>query len=136
MTAPLDSLGMIEAARRVAEATETAVLAAQDAALPIPDDLRAVVVTGHGAAGWSAEVAAAIVRQSATVPVIAASQSSLPAFVDSSTLVVEIGNGTEPALVVGGQNVALGVTVPHERAALGALVASVLTVLERTGTVG
>jgi hypothetical protein len=125
-----DSLGLFAAAQRVPEDTETAVLAAQDAALPDGRGIDSVVLVGEGAAGWSAEVVAATSARSATVPVVFAAHGDIPAFAGPSTLVVRI---EAAAVFVGDDEVALGIDVPHPRAALGALCAAPLTVLGRLG---
>jgi len=130
----LDSQGMFDATRHVPEATEAAILAAQDASLAIPDEVDAVVITGAGAGRWSAEVVASVAAPTASVPVLALGQSGLPAFVSSSTLVVDVSSreGT-PSILVGRDQLDIGIEVPHARVALGAICASLLTVLERAG---
>lgn len=138
---PLDSLGMFAAARSVPQATEAAILAAQDAALPDQRDVRAAVLVGEGSGRWAAEVVAAFCAPSAQVPVLVAAPGARPVFADESTLVVEIvatpSSGADaavsPALVIGDALVPLGITVPHARAALGALPAAALVVLQRAG---
>jgi hypothetical protein len=129
MSAAPDSLGFLAAASRVPEHTEAAVLAAQDAPLPDGRGVRAVVLVGSGSAGWSADVVAATVASRSEVPVVVA-RSELPAFAARDTVVVRLGART---MHVDDTAVDLGEDVPHERAALGAMVASGLTALARMG---
>jgi hypothetical protein len=124
-----DSLGFLTAASRVPEHTEAAVLATQDAPLPDAPNARAVVLVGDGAAGWSADVVAAIVAPRAPVPVVSA-RGRLPAFARRDTVVVRL---SARVVHVDDTAVELGIDVPHERAALGAMVASALTALGRMG---
>jgi glucose/mannose-6-phosphate isomerase len=124
-----DSLGFYAAAARVPEQTEAAVLAAQDAALPDGRGVESVVLLGEGAAGWSADVVAAVCARRATVPVVRAADAP-PAFADASTIVVRLG---ADELRVDDAPLPLGIEVPHERAALGAMAAATLTVLGRMG---
>jgi glucose/mannose-6-phosphate isomerase len=164
MSEPADSLGFFGAARRVAEHAEAALLAAQDAPLPDVHDPTAVVLIGAGAAGWSTEVVAATAAPVAQLPVVVESSGGLPAFVSRATVVVAVSlhseepetiRSTAAAVAAGAQvfviagrgellaraqewgagSVALDATVPHARAALGALCAAPLVVLERLGLV-
>jgi glucose/mannose-6-phosphate isomerase len=159
-----DSLGFRAAAGRVPESTEAAVLAAQDASLPDidPDALRAVVLLGAGAPGWSAAVAAAVANDLAAVPVSVCEYEQAPRFVGRDTLVVAVTlHSDEPETVsaadeaaargatvvsIGASGalldvaarhdaslVALDASLPHARAALGALVTAPLVVLDRLG---
>jgi hypothetical protein len=128
-TAAPDSLGFLAAASRVPEHTEAAVLATQDAPLPDGQGVRSVVLVGEGAAGWSADVVAAMVAARAPVPVMTA-RRALPAFVGADTIVVRL---SARVVQVADVAVELGIDVPHERAALGAMVASALTALGRMG---
>jgi glucose/mannose-6-phosphate isomerase len=126
-----DSLGFHIAASRVPEHTEAAVLAAQDAALPDGRGVQSVVLLGEGAARWSADVVAAIASRTSSVPIVVGG-STVPAFAGASTTVIELG---ARALRVDHDVVPLGIDVPHERAALGAMVAAALTALGRMGLV-
>jgi glucose/mannose-6-phosphate isomerase len=119
-----------------------------------------VVLLGAGAARWAAEVVAAIAAPVAPIPVVVPSEGTLPGFVGASTLVLAVSlhgddrgvadaaesasaAGATVVVVTGGGDLArrahdrggaivrLDAEVPHARAALGALVAAPLTVLDR-----
>lgn len=127
-----------------------------------PDAVRNVVVLGAGAPGWSAEAVAAIAADVAEVPVSACGYEDVPRFVGRDTLVVALtlhsaehetigaardaadrgavlvaiggaGELVHAAAERGGSVVPLDASPPHSRAALGALVAAPLVVLDRLG---
>jgi glucose/mannose-6-phosphate isomerase len=164
MTSPPDSLGLFDAARRVPEQTEAALLAAQDAALPDAGTVASVVLIGAGAAAWAAEAVAAVAAPVAPVPFVVPAEGTVPAFVSSSTLALAVSlhggerdvvdaaeaaaaaGATVVAVTGGGDlgrwahergvaSVPLDASVPHARAALGALVAAPFAVLDRFGLI-
>ena len=162
MTTRLDSFGLFDAAARVPERTELALLAVQDAALPSAEEATAIVVVGNGAAGFAACVVELVAAASCAVPVVAVLDGVLPAWVGSHSLVVVVDHGeaatrtcrlvSEAAalgatvvgtattgevhdhlVAVGGTVVTLDTGTPVARAALGALCAAPLVVLDRLG---
>ncbi|HEV8298942.1 MAG TPA: SIS domain-containing protein [Acidimicrobiales bacterium] len=164
MSEPLDSLGFFAAARRVPEQAEAALLAAQDSPLPDVGDPDAIVVVGAGASGWSAEVVAATAAPVSPLPVVVESSGALPAFVSGATVVLALslhgeesetlataaaaaaagaqlvviaagGTLTQRAADWGAATVTVDGSIPHARAALGALVTAPLVVLDRLGLV-
>lgn len=157
-----DSLGLGDALRLVPERTELAMLVVQDAALPSAEDATAIVIVGNGAAGFAAGVVTMLASTTCVVPVIAVTDGELPAWVGSRSLVVAIdhdempertcrllaeaaalgativatavpGSVSDTVVALGGTSIALAPSAPVARAALGALCAAPLVVLDRLG---
>lgn len=162
MTVRPDSCALFDAAARVPERTELALLAVQDAALPSAENATSIVVVGNGAAGFAARVVEMTAKATCAVPVVAAIDGLLPAWVGSRSLVVVLDHGeaghrtcrvVDEAAALGATVVATAVVgVVHDRvratggtvitldtgttvarAALGALCAAPLVVLDRLG---
>ena len=157
-----DSLGLGDALRLVPERTELAMLVVQDAALPRAEDATAIVIVGNGAAGFAAGTVAMVASTTCVVPVISITDGELPAWVGSRSLVVVIDHDEMPertcrllaeaaalgativatavpgsvfdrVVALGGTSIALAPSAPVPRAALGALCAAPLVVLDRLG---
>lgn len=157
-----DSLGLGDALRLVPERTEQAMLEVQDAALPSAEDATAIVVVGNGAAGFAAGVVAMVASMSCAVPVVAVTDGELPAWVSSRSLVLAIdhdefadrtcrllaeaaalgatliatavpGPVCDSVTSLGGTSIEIASSAPVARAALGALSAAPLVVLDRLG---
>jgi glucose/mannose-6-phosphate isomerase len=162
MTERPDSLGLFDAMALVPERTERAMLVAQDAALPSAEDAHSIVVAGFGAAAFAARIVHAVAAVSCAVPVTAVVDGRLPSWVGSRSLVIVVDHDEAPAAmgelireasarratIVGtvvpgataarvvdaaGTVVGLGDGAPVARAALGALCAAPLVVLDRLG---
>ena len=97
MTARPDALGLDDARRRAPERAELALLAVQDAALPSAEESAHVVVAGCGAAGIAARAVQAVATTTATVPVCAITDATLPSWVRDTSLVVVVDHGEQPA---------------------------------------
>jgi glucose/mannose-6-phosphate isomerase len=167
MTAPidrLDTLGMWEVTFGLADQLEAASrrVAGFLPGLPTVDELDHVVVLGMGGSGIAGDVLAALAAPSSPVPVIVVKDSTVPAFVGASTLVIALSfsgstaeavdgaaaalergaflvsvtsGGELAALTASGGGGVLGVdrSIPMPRAGLGAMVAPVLAVAEDAG---
>ncbi len=113
MTDRPDSLGMFEAAMRLPECTEHALLLAQDAALPSAEEASSIVVVGVGTAGLAARTVAFAASAMCKVPVVAVIDTQLPTWVGASSLCIVIDHGESPTSVC---------EVVHEAAARGAAI--------------
>lgn len=98
MTERPDTLGCRVALQRVPERAELAVLAAQDTALPSVESAAAIVVAGFGTAGTAARVVAAVGDDLGTRPIVAVTAGALPAWVDTTTLVLVLDHDEAPGL--------------------------------------
>ena len=162
MSARPDALGLFDAAARVPEGTELAMLVVQDAALPSAEEATSIVVVGSGAAGFAARTVELVAAATCAVPVVAVVDGVLPAWVGTRSLVLVIDHGEAPertcrvvdeaavlgativatavpgevharAAAAGGTAITLDASAPVARAALGALCAAPLSVLDRLG---
>jgi glucose/mannose-6-phosphate isomerase len=157
-----DSDGMWAVTAALPEQVETAATAAADLTLPSADGITNVVVLGMGGSGIGGDVLTAIAAPSAPVPVVVVKDYDLPAFVgpDSLVFACSFSGNTEETLTaateavrrrarlvvvasggaltaLAGEHdapvVAVPATIPHPRAAIGALTVPPLVVLERLG---
>ena len=158
-----DSNAMWEATASLPEqVAEGAQIAASVAGLPSGDGITSIVALGMGGSGIGNDVLAAIAGPHLAVPVVVNKDYELPAFVGASTLVFacSFSGGTEETLAAAGAAIergarlvavtgggALGALasdagapvievpqgIPHPRAAIGAMSAAPLIVLDRLG---
>lgn len=161
--APLDTLGMFDAAFGLPEQLAAAARAAEQATnLPPAEGISSVVVMGMGGSGIGGDVCAAVAAPDCPVPVVVSKNYECPAFVGPDTLVLAVsfsggteetvtaaahaaGAGARLVVVAGGGQLAevaeewdapvIGVdpTIPMPRAGIGAVSAPLLVVLERLG---
>jgi glucose/mannose-6-phosphate isomerase len=159
----MDELGMWPATLGLAEQMEAALGAVGRLCdLPSPELVEHVVVLGMGGSGIAGDVAIATAAPYMPIPVVVVKGYELPSFVGPRSLVVALsfsGNTEETlevlvgslehgaravAISAGGElarlaaergvcHVGIDGTIPQPRAALGALVVSLLGVLERVG---
>lgn len=159
---PVDSLAMWEATTGLPEQVAAAVDAAIEVDLPVAAPVSNVVVAGMGGSGVAGDLVAAVAAPEMAVPVTVVKSYELPAFCGPDTLVIAVsfsGDTAETleaveaghlagasvvAITAGG---ALGrlagregwpvvpvpADIPQPRAALGAMAAPALVVLERLG---
>jgi glucose/mannose-6-phosphate isomerase len=160
---PVDSLSMWEATTGLPEQLAAAVSATQSlGGLAVSAPITNVVVLGVGAGGLAGDVLAAVAGPEMAVPVLVVKSFELPAFVGPDSLVIAVsGTGdTTETVVATGSAYQAGATVvaitgggalgrlaegegspllavpagiPQARAALGAMVAPLLMVLEGLG---
>lgn len=160
---PVDSLSMWEATAGLPEQISAAVSAAALLdGLPVAAPITNVVVLGMGGSGIAGDVLAAVAAPEMAVPVAVVKSYQLPAFVGPDSLVIAVScsgdtaetvAATESAYKVGASVVAItggGVLarlaedqgspvlpvpagIPQPRAALGAMAAPPLVLLERLG---
>lgn len=161
--APLDTLGMLDAAAGLPEQVEAAVERAQGlAGLPAHDDIEHVVVLGMGGSGIAGDLVAAVAGPFMPVPVVVQKGYAPPQFVNERTLVfaVSFSGDTEETLEAasmaaisgarlvviasggelldaaeswGASVVGVDSGIPMPRAALGAVAMPPLVVLEQVG---
>jgi glucose/mannose-6-phosphate isomerase len=159
----LDTLGMFDAAYGLPEQLEAAAAAAWDVSdLPPAEGVSAVAVLGMGGSGIGGDVAASVAGPSCPVPVVVSKHYECPGFVGPDTLVLAMsfsgnteetvaaateayGRGARVVVVAAGGHlerlahdwgapvVPVDRSIPMPRAALGAMTAPVLVVLERLG---
>lgn len=161
--APLDTLGMFDAAYGLPEQLEAAASAADRVTnLPPAEGISSVVVMGMGGSGIGGDVCAAVAAPDCPVPVLVSKHYECPAFVGPDTLVLAVsfsgnteetvtaaahaaGAGARLVVVASGGHLAqvaeewdapvIGVdpAIPMPRAGIGAVSAPLLVVLERLG---
>jgi glucose/mannose-6-phosphate isomerase len=159
---PVDSCGMWEATARLPEQLAAAVDRAHEVELGAEGPVTHVVVCGMGGSGIAGDVVASVAWPRMAVPVTVVKSYRLPAFVgpDSLVFAVSYSGDTEETVAAAAEARARGASVvtvagggelarvavregsplavvppgiPQPRAALGALAAPVLVVLERVG---
>ena len=162
MTARPDSLGMLDAAMRLPERTEQALLLAQDAALPSAEDASSIVIIGAGTAGLAARTVAFVAASAGNVATMAVTDTELPTWVSTNSLCIVIDHGESSNAIceavdkaaslgaaiiataivgdvharverAGGSVVTLDACPAAPRAAWGPLCAAPLVVLDRLG---
>jgi len=151
-----------ELAEQLALGAATAAEVAASGSLPTPDGLTAVATLGMGGSGIGNDVLAAVAAPSLRLPLYVGKDYELPAFVGPSTLVFacSFSGNTEETLVAasaalergarlvavtgGGRLAELATsahapvipvpqTIPHPRAAIGAMAVAPMVVLEELG---
>lgn len=159
---PIDTLGVLDALLALPDQIDDAVDSGPVAGLPPATSLDHIVVVGGGSLGHAAQLAAAVVAPTATVPVIVHDASSLPAFVAGRSAVVILDLDDDPHAIelataardAGASVISIGAEggellqlaadsgdpavvnrsdVPVTRAAVGAAAVHVLTVFEQMG---
>lgn len=159
----LDSLGMVAAARAMPEQLRDArARCAELAGLPPADGISSVLIVGMGGSGLAGDLAAAVAAPVSPVPVVVSKHYECPSFVGPDTLVLAmsfsgnteetvsavhgaVGAGARLVVVAAGGHleriahewgaafVPVDATIPMPRAAIAALGASALCVLEQLG---
>ena len=159
----IDSLGMVAAARAMPEQLDEARSRCIDlAGLPPAEGITSVLIVGMGGSGLAGDVAAAVAAPACPVPILVSKQYECPGFVGPDTLVLALsfsGNTEETVAAVhgavgagarlvviatgghleriahewGATFVPVDATIPMPRAALAAMAATTLSVLEQLG---
>jgi glucose/mannose-6-phosphate isomerase len=119
VTAPLDTLGLLEAAAGLADQVVGAARDATDAMgepdlrLPEHDDIEHVVVLATGAGGTAGDAAVAVAGPFMAVPVVVHKGYGLPNFVDRHTLVLALSfsGDTEETVEAASQAVEAGASL-------------------------
>jgi glucose/mannose-6-phosphate isomerase len=159
----LDTLGMFDAAFGLPEQLEAAAAGAWEASdLPPAGGLTSVAILGMGGSGIGGDVAAAVAGPSCPVPLTVSKHYECPGYVGPDTLVLALsfsGNTEETVAATteahgrgarggvraagghherlahewGAPTIPVDASIPMPRAALGAMTAPLLVVLERLG---